>query len=84
MSDAFQMRIHDFMKVQDQGAISLLDDKSFKTIFLLKINMSWSEMQHLHALFEKTKQQTSKKFYASGRSLRINLRYLSSLICYYE
>lgn len=61
------MGIHDFMEVQDQGAITFLADKSFKTVFLLKISMSLSKMQHLHALFEK------KKFPASSRSLRINL-----------
>ena len=32
-----QMGIHDFMEVQDQGAITFLADKSFKTVFLLKM-----------------------------------------------
>ena len=53
---------------------------SFKTVILLKISMSRSKMQHLHAFFEKTEQQTSMKFPASGRPLTINLRFALVLV----
>ena len=58
--------------VREEGT-TFLDSKPFQTLFVLNISISWRNRQRLHAIFKKIKQQTSKKFKANDRPLRIRL-----------
>ena len=59
-------------RVRGEGT-TFLDGKPFQTLFVLNISVSWRNRQRLCAIFKKIKQQTSKKFKANDRPLRIRL-----------
>ena len=61
------------------GGNTFLDGKSFKTLFVLNISISWRKRQCLHAILKKIKQQTSKKFEANDLPLRIRLLLVRAL-----